>query len=375
METALLIILALLATLGCLALWVRGVMAFFALKGQRPTAIVVAAVDGWQLCAWHRTPSRRRFVEPVVLCHGLSNNHRFLEFQSPHSLAAALADAGFECFTVELRGAGQAAPAPPGMRADGCIDDYVRFDVPALIRHALTHSGALKTFWVGHSLGGLVALAAAEGEVAQKLKGLITIGSPVFFRTQWGTRWLLKFGYWLSPLGRFRTDWLAALVAPFAGWFRVPVGSGMANQRNMPGWVQRRAMATVIAPIWHGVLSQLRDWTYDDKFRSVDGKTDYRERVRALEVPTLIVGGSADGLAPPANCEQHFALAGSADKELQMFGTAFGHRNDYGHGDLLLGTHAPVEVYPRLIAWLERRATPVEEQAAATIGAATAQRG
>ena len=67
-------------------------------------------------------------------------------------------------------------------------------------------------------------------------------------------------------------------------------------------------MATVIAPIWHGVLSQLRDWTHDDKFRSVDGKTDYRERVRVMTVPHLIVGGSADGIAPPANCQQHFAI-------------------------------------------------------------------
>lgn len=334
-------------------------MAFFALKGQRPTACVVAAVDGWQLCAWHRAPSRRRFLEPVVLCHGLSNNHRFLEFQSPHSLAAALADAGFEVITVELRGAGNAAPAPKGTRADGCIDDYVRFDVPALISHALTHSGALKTFWVGHSLGGLVALAAAEGEVQEKLKGLITIGSPVFFRTQWHTRWLLIFGYWLSPLGRFRTDWFAAMAAPFAGWFNVPLAVNMANQRNIPGWVQRRAMATVIAPIWHGVLSQLRDWTLDDKFRSVDGKTDYRDRIRALKVPHLIVGGSADGLAPPTNCIEHFEIAGSPDKELQLFGKEFGHEADYGHGDLLLGTRANVEVYPKVIAWLEKRATPV----------------
>ena len=359
METAVLIILSLLVALGSAALWVRGVMAFFALKGARPTAVVVAAVDGWQLCAWHRAPAQRRFVEPVLLCHGLSNNHRFLEFQAPHSLAAALAEAGFHCITVELRGAGNAGPAPAGIRPDGCIDDYVRFDVPALISHALSHSGALKTFWLGHSLGGLVALAAAEGEVQEKLKGLITIGSPVFFRAAWRTRWLLKFGYWLSPLGRFRTDWLAALVAPLAGWVNVPIGGNMANQRNMPGWVQRRAMATVIAPIWHGVLSQLRDWTSDDRFRSVDGKTDYRDRVRAMTVPHLIVGGAADGIAPPASCEQHFKIAGSADKELQIYGTAFGHAEDYGHGDLLLGTRANVEVYPKLIAWLQKRATPV----------------
>lgn len=359
METALLIILGLFVGLACLAAWVRGVVAFFALKGQRPSPIVVAAADGWQLCAWHRAPAQRRFVEPIVLCHGLSNNHRFLEFQAPHSLAAALADAGFECFTVELRGAGNAAPAPLGTRADGCIDDYVKFDVPALVHFAARQAGAEKAFWVGHSLGGLVALAAADEALQQKLKGLVTIGSPVFFRAQWGTRWLLKFGYWLSPLGRFRTDWLAALVAPFAGWVNVPLGSGMANQRNMPGWVQRRAMAEVIAPIWHGVLGQLRDWTHEDQFRSVDRTIDYRARVKALKVPHLVVGGAADGIAPPETCRQHFAIVGAEDKQLLLMGTEFGHGANYGHGDLLLGHQAHLELYPHLVEWLQRRATPV----------------
>ncbi len=359
METAIAIILSLIVGLAAAALWVRGVMAFFALKGQRPAPMVVAAADGWQLCAWHRAPAQRKFVEPVVLCHGLSNNHRFLEFQEPHSLAQTLANAGFEVFTVELRGAGNAAPAPLGTRADGCIDDYVKFDVPALVGFATAFAQAPQAFWVGHSLGGLVALAAADDALQEKLKGLVTIGSPVFFRAQWGTRWLLKFGYWLSPLGRFRTDWLAALVAPFAGWVNVPLGSGMANQRNMPGWVQRRAMAAVIAPIWHGVLAQLRDWTHDDRFRSVDKQTDYRERVKALRVPHLVVGGAADGIAPPPVCRQHFGIVGSQDKELLLMGRDFGHGADYGHGDLLLGAHAHEELYPHLVQWLEKRATPV----------------
>jgi pimeloyl-ACP methyl ester carboxylesterase len=356
LETALLIILTLVGLAVCTAMWVRAVMAFFQLKGPRPQAIEVAAVDGWKLCAWHRVPSTRRFLEPVVLCHGLSNNHRFLEFQAPHSLANALAEAGFEVFTVELRGAGAAFA---GHQRDGSIDDYVRFDVPALINFATAQAGSPRAFWVGHSLGGLVGLAAADASLQEKLKGLVTIGSPVFFKFQFHTRWLLHFAYWLSPFGRFRTDWLAALVAPFAGWVHVPIGGGMANQRNIPGWVQRRAMAEVIAPIWHGVLRQLRDWTLHDRFVSEDGTVDYRERVRALRVPHLVVGGVADLIAPPSNCNAHFALAGSEDKQLRIFGAAFGQEANYGHGDLLLGTRASVEVYPPLVAWLRERATPV----------------
>ncbi len=354
METRLLIIVTLLGLCVGTFLWVRAVVAFFRLKGQRPEAIEVAAADGWKLCAWRRGPQNRRFLEPVVLCHGLSNNHRFLEFQPPHSLAAALADAGFECFTVELRGAGAAFG---GHRRDGSIDDHVQFDVPALVAFALARSGAPRAFWVGHSLGGLVGLAAADAALQEKLQGLVTIGSPVFFRYAFHTRWLIHLGYWLSPLGRFRTDWFAALIAPFAGWVCLPMGG--TNLRNMPGWVQRRALAEVIAPIWHGVLRQLRDWTRHDRFGSEDGKIDYRERVKALTVPHLVIGGTADGIAPPANCTAHFELAGSQDKELKLLGTAHGQQQDYGHGDLVLGTRAHLEVYPSVVAWLSHRATPV----------------
>ena len=363
METRLLIIVTLLGLCVGTFVWVRAVVTFFRLTGPRPEAIEVAAADGWKLCAWRRVPQDRRFLEPVVLCHGLSNNHRFLEFQAPHSLAAALADAGFECFTVELRGAGRAFA---GHKRDGCIDDHVRFDVPALVQFALASTGAPHAFWVGHSLGGLVGLAAADVALQQKLKGLVTIGSPVFFKFQFHTRWLLHFGYWLSPLGRFRADWLAALIAPFAGWFSLPIGG--TNLRNMPGWVQRRALAQVIAPIWHGVFRQLRDWTIHDRFQSEDGAINYRDRVKALTVPHLVIGGVADGIAPPANCTAHFALAGSADKELKLLGIEHGQQLDYGHGDLVLGTRADVEVYPALIAWLSKRATAVTQAPSAHLG-------
>jgi pimeloyl-ACP methyl ester carboxylesterase len=353
-ETRLLIIVAAVGLCVGTYLYVRAVVAFFRLKGQRPEALVVDAADGWKLCAWRRVPVNRRFLEPVVLCHGLSNNHRFLEFQPPHGLASALADAGFECFTVELRGAGAAYAGP---HRDGCIDDHVRHDVPALIEFARKAAHSPSAFWVGHSLGGLVGLAAADEEVQQKLKGLITIGSPVFFKLQWHTRWLVHFGYWLSPFGRFRTEWLAALIAPFAGWISLPIGG--TNLRNMPGWVQRRALAEVIAPIWHGVLRQLRDWTLHDRFGSEDGKIDYRARVKALTVPHLVLGGMADGLAPPLNCKAHFALVGSADKQLKLFGKGEGEDVDYGHGDLVLGTRAHKDVYPVVVDWLIKRATPV----------------
>jgi hypothetical protein len=37
------------------------------------------------------------------------------------------------------------------------------------------------------------------------------------------------------------------------------------------------------------------------------------------------------------------------------FGRQNGHRDDYGHCDLVWSRYAPIEVFPPLIAWLDRR--------------------
>ncbi|MFO1520190.1 MAG: hypothetical protein U1F57_11120 [bacterium] len=36
-----------------------------------------------------------------------------------------------------------------------------------------------------------------------------------------------------------------------------------------------------------------------------------------------------------------------------MFGRKHGHRTDYGHVDLIIGNHAPREVFPKIAEWLE----------------------
>src|SRR3954470_18923706 len=50
----------------------------------------------------------RRFLTPVVLCHGLGANRYDLDFDEKYSLARFLARRGFETWVLELRGRGMA---------------------------------------------------------------------------------------------------------------------------------------------------------------------------------------------------------------------------------------------------------------------------
>lgn len=344
-----------------LLLWLWGSRASHLPAGDRPAPIRLEAADGWVLWVHHRPAQQRRFREPVLLCNGLANNHRCFDFEPPSSFAHALAAAGFEVYSAEFRGALQAAPGPTDPRT-ATIDTYIQQDAPALVKAVLAHSGAPQLFWMGHSLGGLIGLAAASTQgLEPSLRGLITLGSPVFFtERQRRLLPLMRLGLVLALRGRVRLDWLATLVAPLAGWAPAPFAGAFINARNMTGRTLRAMLASAIAPIWTGVLAQLIDWVQSDAYRSADKALDYRAGLPALRLPMLVFAGEVDGLCAPQAVERHLALLRSADVTTHVLGVRGGERDDYGHGDLLVGRRVDTEVFPRLISWLGYRATPID---------------
>ncbi len=105
------------------------------------------------------------------------------------------------------------------------------------------------------------------------------------------------------------------------------------------------------------MLLQLKDWVFNDAFRSFDQTRDYRAGIARLTVPILVIGGSADRLAPVPQVRAAYELAGSSDKKLAIFGRETGCAHDYGHADLIFGGGAPDEVYPVIRKWLIAHAT------------------
>jgi pimeloyl-ACP methyl ester carboxylesterase len=331
----------------------------YGLDRPAPTRLEVTASDGWPLTVFHRAPSHRRFVEPIVLCHGLANNHLFFEFQPPHNLAMALSDAGFDCYSVDLRGSGGSTPPHEGPW-QVTFDDHVRLDVPAVLALLeARHGQGVKVIWVGHSLGGLLGVAASNSSLSSHLKALVTIGSPVFFPRKQAVARLLKAAQFLSPWGDFDARILRAF-APLAG--RIDPGAvvrSTANLRNLTPLTERQLLANVFAPMWRGVLGQLEDWTNSNTFRSEDRAVDYRAALAELTVPVLVLGGTVDGLCPEEATRHYFQALQAPDKTLHVFGRANGQQEEYGHGDLVVGRNVETEVYPTIVEFARRVATPV----------------
>ena len=261
--------LALLAV--ALGAYLLSVRAYYRLRSPRPERVLVPTPDGTRIAVHHRRPEIRRFVEPVLLCHGLAANHVNFDFDPPHSLAHAFAAAGFEVFSVDWRGAGASRSRGWWRRYLYDADDLIAQDGPALLAHALQRTGAGSAFWVGHSLGALVGYGVLGGPEGGRIRGMCALGAPVFFRyTGWVVR-LSRLALWLAWPLAFRQRWLSIGLAPFLGHVTLPLTEVLLNPRAIAPRVLRKMYCNLVSSMGYRLLRQLDDWSRHDAFRSRDG--------------------------------------------------------------------------------------------------------
>lgn len=292
--------------------------------------------DGWELAIGRcrpRGPARRL---PVLLVHGIAMNRQAFEFGvPPYALAAHLAEAGFDCFSLDLRGHGGSRRRARGAPRRWTLDTYLAEDLPAAFDAIRALTGAAQVLYVGHSQGALLGLAAA-GLHKDRIAAVAALAAPVHFDVQERVKRLV---HWKYPLRGTLTRPIARMLAPFSGYWHPRPAELAINLRNVERRVYRRLMANAIENMNPGVLAQFEAFVREDSFRSMDGKTDYRALLETCRQPALFVAAERDGMAPPAVVQAAYRRWGGP-KRYVVF------ERDYGHTDLLLGRRAPEVVYP-----------------------------
>jgi pimeloyl-ACP methyl ester carboxylesterase len=349
--------------------------------------------DGWDLQIIHYPPTSYAVARfPVILCHGLAANKNSCDFGEPgttewerYSLAAFLSqqrpDDGpvFDVWVPELRGGGIPSfnPREHPERYRWCVDDYIDKDVPAIIQcvqqwYRDNNKDASQVFWVGKSMGGMIAYAYGQTKDGQKnLRGVVTIGSPVVFG---------KSGVFLEFLTRvtprnvsvpIRIMEIVEKSGELSNHFK---GMGVNLENVDPAVLETYLHVGLSNVLSSKVLSQFSlffkhmtfcrypryPWMYDIFGRIPGTKKlftpySYTENLSRFSTPLLVIAGGHDKMAPKTDMIYVKDHVGSTDVTYLEFSKEAGYSADYGHLDLNIGLHAREEVYPEIYEWLVKR--------------------
>jgi pimeloyl-ACP methyl ester carboxylesterase len=310
-------------------------------------------VPGEDFAVVHRRPNPGR--PAVVLCHGISSNHRFWDLAEDRSLAVVLWQAGYDVWNLDLRGHGAAVRGPDGHRQQPgwTIDDYGTGDLPALFDHIEAQTGAPPQHYVGHSMGGMVLAVYLAHHADPPLHSAVVVGSPLDFRDPDAlVRALFEAAPAAGGLGFLPTPagarWLATVRR--SAWGRLD--EVLHNPDNLQPRAEALMLRTVVSPLYQGEIEQFAHVRHDGEFRSADGALVYREALGGVEVPMLFVAGRADRIVAPDRVYSYYEAVGTDDKRFEVASVANGMHGDYGHLDLGVGDHARDDVFPLVVDWL-----------------------
>jgi pimeloyl-ACP methyl ester carboxylesterase len=252
-----------------------------------------------------------------LLVPGTFSNSTFWFGTRGVGFARTLVDAGYYACALDPRGHGESARPRRDQHWD--IDDWARLDVPAALEAVATPDNP--AFIIGHSAGGAVALAAlsADADLHAGVRGVVAIGTPLPWLQPWR-----GIGAWL-------------------------IRASSLLLRHFPARVLRIGPEDELPR----VMSQWMTWNIEGHWTGDDG-TDYMAGLSRFRFPFLAIAGTGDRVfAPPAACRGLFDLIGSANKRFVLFGKSEGHAEDFDHVGLVVSKAARVEIWPRIVEWLE----------------------
>lgn len=309
--------------------------------------------DGWRLALTRFRPAKETRRHPVLLVPGLSSNRFSYDLTPRASLARYLARHGYDTWILELRGHGRSdRPKLVGKGEAWTFDDHLFLDFPAALDRIRELTSRSSVHVVGHSMGGIMLYGhmALGGE---GVRSAVTIGSSLDYSGS---------SSWFHGLTRFL--WLERVVpaVPFGPMMQLtsPLRGHWANvldefnawHANVVPDEYRQLCRSNFHVISPRVLTQLATAFSEGGLRSVDGSWRYLKELEGKpSVPVLALGGSKDRQCPPEAVAHTLESVHGA--ELRMFGRGQGHAEHYGHFDLVMGKHAPDELWPLLLEWLD----------------------
>ncbi len=302
--------------------------------------------------------------EPVLLCHGFISNQFNFTLPDGEALVDYLAERGYDCWTIDLRG--NLSSVPPFGRTynDPSMDDYLFKDLSAAVEFIRKTTGSPQVHWIGHSMGGMLFYAFDAAFGGAKIASATTLGSPFSF-DDIDFHDPSRFLFVRRALGRraFRGA-MRLLISVFVRLkpriTLVPVRfSNLHKSFFDPGTFYKAADTPPVK-----VAENLAQAAMMKSWRLKDGEVDVFGSLHRLHAPLFAIFGADDPLTPPKTVDSFHEKISAPEKKMLLLSKENGFADDYSHLDLVFGKEAPAEVYRPIAEWLQAHPVAAQPEAA-----------
>ena len=301
---------------------------------------------------------------PVLLAHGLgSSSNVFTADTIDTNLVEYLAAQGFDVWTLDWRGSSEL----PGALGEWTLDDVATRDWPTAVARVREVSGAPSIAAVGEGVGALTMLGAilrgTEGIGSAVALGLGThVSVPRTRRLGRGVDGELSLQRDDSAGGRMADRLLRfqpmqkeeRCASPVCR--RATYVYGLLYEHDQLNRATHETLHELVALPGRRAMEHLRLVAKQGRLVAADGADAYLPHLARLALPLAILHGAESEAFRPDGSEATVAAlraavpAGLVSLELVP---------DYGHLDLVIGKNADRDVYPLLLAHLDRTTAPL----------------
>ncbi|MCP4643683.1 MAG: alpha/beta hydrolase [bacterium] len=346
------VVLGILAALLVLAFLALGyyvvIMAWYPEPVFADEVHTIMTHDRW-LLKMHRRLPQGGSGEPVFLCHSLTSNHLNFELPEGASMVDALSAAGYDCWTIDLRGCTTAVPPTGHKRSQVVVDDYLLRDIPAALKHICDATGYDKVHWIGHSLGGMLLYAHDVCAKGEHVASGVTLGASLGFDgvEHRGMPAVLGLALRFPRVLRGLSPWVPFLrpknVIP-VNWANVHPGMGRGDFLHALEYPP---------PL---VAQELDYWATNSEWKMRSGQFDVKANLNKVRTPLLAMYAVSDTFIPLDQAKAFIDALPGKDKKMVILGKDAGFSADYDHGEMTIGKEGTDEVFPLIVDWLAAHA-------------------